>query len=76
MTSASLQMTAERMRNLPPVVDVLTAAAILGIGRTAAYELIRIGQWPTPILRLGKLIRVPSAPLLALVGVSRQGTET
>jgi len=71
MTSASLQMTAERMRNLPPVVDVLTAAAILGIGRTAAYELIRIGQWPTPILRLGKLIRVPCAPLLDLVGVSR-----
>jgi predicted DNA-binding transcriptional regulator AlpA len=71
MTSASLQMTAERIRNLPPVVDVLTAAAILGIGRTAAYELIRIEQWPTPILRLGKLIRVPSAPLLDLVGVSR-----
>ena len=71
MTSSSLQMTVEQMRNLPPVVDVLTAAAILGIGRTAAYELIRIGQWPTPILRLGKLIRVPSAPLLNLVGVSR-----
>ena len=71
MTNASLQMTVEQARNLPPVVDVLTAAAILGIGRTAAYELIRIGQWPTPILRLGKLIRVPSAPLLELVGVSR-----
>ena len=71
MTNASLQMTVEQARNLPPVVDVLTAAAILGIGRTAAYELIRIGQWPTPILRVGKLIRVPSAPLLVLVGVSR-----
>lgn len=71
MTNASLQMTVEQARSLPPVVDVLTAAAILGIGRTAAYELIRIGQWPTPILRVGKLIRVPSAPLLELVGVSR-----
>jgi predicted DNA-binding transcriptional regulator AlpA len=71
MTNASLQMTVEQARNLPPVIDVLTAAAILGIGRTAAYELIRIGQWPTPILRVGKLIRVPSAPLLDLVGVSR-----
>jgi predicted DNA-binding transcriptional regulator AlpA len=48
-----------------------TAAAILGIGRTAAYKLIRLGNWPTPILRLGKLIRVPSAPLFDLVGVSR-----
>jgi hypothetical protein len=34
-------------------------------------ELIRVGKWPTPILRLGKLIRVPSAPMLELVGVSR-----
>ena len=71
MTKASPQMTVEQARNLPPVVDVPTAAAILGIGRAAAYELIRIGQWPTPILRVGKLIRVPSAPLLELVGVSR-----
>lgn len=71
MTGAALRMTVERAQKLPPVVDVPTAAAILGIGRTAAYELIRVGKWPTPILRLGKLIRVPSAPLLELVGVYR-----
>ncbi len=71
MTGASLQMTVERAQNLPPVVDVPTAAAILGIGRTAAYELIRSGEWPTPVLRLGKLIRIPSAPLLQLVQVQR-----
>jgi predicted DNA-binding transcriptional regulator AlpA len=71
MTGASLQMTVEKARKIPPVVDVPTAAAILGIGRTAAYELIRMGKWPTPVLRLGKLIRVPSGPLLELVGVSR-----
>jgi hypothetical protein len=71
MTGASLQMTEERIRTLPPVVDVPTAAAVLGIGRTAAYELIRVGNWPTPILRLGKLIRIPTAPLLELVQVSR-----
>ena len=71
MTGASLRMTVEQVRSLPPVVDVPTAAAVLGLGRTAAYELIRVDQWPTPILRLGKLIRVPSAPLLELVGVSR-----
>ena len=53
MTSASVNMTVERAQSLPPVVDVPTAAAILGIGRTAAYELIRTGAWPTPILRLG-----------------------
>lgn len=71
MTAASAKMTLERARHLPPVVDVPTAAAILGIGRTAAYELIRSGRWPTPTLRLGKLIRVPSAPLLELIQVQR-----
>lgn len=71
MTRASLRMTDDELRSLPPVVDVPTAAAVLGVGRTAAYELIRVGAWPTPVLRLGKLIRVPTAPLLELVGVSR-----
>lgn len=71
MTGASLHMTVERVQQVPPVVDVPTAAAILGIGRTAAYELIRVGQWPTPVLRLGKLIRIPSAPLLELIQVER-----
>jgi predicted DNA-binding transcriptional regulator AlpA len=69
MTTATL--SEEQVRTLPPVVDVPTAATVLGIGRTAAYELIRTDQWPTPVLRLGKLIRIPSAPLLDLVGVSR-----
>jgi predicted DNA-binding transcriptional regulator AlpA len=71
VNGASLSLTQEQILTLPPVVDVPTAAAVLGVGRSAAYELIRCGQWPTPVLRLGKLIRVPTAPLLELVGVSR-----
>ena len=65
-----MTMTAERLRALPAVVDVPTAAAVLAIGRTAAYELVRSGRWPTPIVRLGHRIRVPTAPLLTLLGVS------
>jgi excisionase family DNA binding protein len=64
-------MTVERVQALPPVVDVPTAASILGISRSAAYELIRSGGWPTPVVRLGKLIRIPSAALLELVQVQR-----
>lgn len=71
MTQASTLMTEDRVRQLPPVVDVVTAAAILGIGRTAAYELIRTGRWPTPVLHLGKLIRIPTKPLLELVGLEQ-----
>ena len=54
--------------------SLVTAAAILGIGRTAAYELIRTGTWPTPVLRLGKLIRIPTGPLLDLIQL--RGTRT
>jgi len=71
MNGASRQMTVAAAQRVPPVVDVPTAAAMLGIGRTAAYELIRLGQWPTPVLRLGKLIRIPSAPILELIRVQR-----
>lgn len=50
-----------------PTVDLPTAACLLGIGRTSAYLLVRTGRWPTPVLRLGRLIRVPTAPLLELL---------
>jgi predicted DNA-binding transcriptional regulator AlpA len=56
---------------LSPVLDVPTAARLLGIGRTAAYQLVKQDQWPTPVIRIGRLIRVPTAPLLALLGVDR-----
>ena len=51
---------------LPPLVDVPTAASVLGIGRTLAYDLVKTGQWPTTVVRIGKLIRIPSAALLRL----------
>ncbi len=53
---------------LPAVVDVHTAAGILELSPAKAYELIRLDQWPTPVFRLGKLIRIPTAPLLELLG--------
>ena len=63
-------MAQEELRELPAVIDVPTAARLLGLGRAAAYELIRTGGWPTPILRLGKLIKIPTSPLLTLLGCS------
>ncbi len=62
-------MTADEVRALPAVLDLPTAARVLGVGRTIAYELVRSGRWPTPVLRLGKLIRVPTAPLVDLLGL-------
>lgn len=63
-------MREEDLRRLPVVLDLLTAAEILGIGRTTAYEMVRTGRWPTPVLRLGSRIRVPTAALRELLSLS------
>lgn len=73
MTSVQHRMSLNRAQELPAMVDVVTAATVLGIGRTAAYELIRTDAWPTPVLRLGKLIRIPTASLLELIQPPRSG---
>jgi excisionase family DNA binding protein len=62
-------MDRHQLAALPAVLDVSTAAKALGLSRTAAYELIRTGEWPTPVFRLGRLIRIPTAPILDLLGI-------
>jgi hypothetical protein len=66
---AGPRLSLEDLATLPPTVDPMTAAQTLGIGRTAAYALVRAGRWPTPVVRAGRLIRVPAAPLLDLLGI-------
>ena len=56
--------------DLPPVIDLMSAAGLLGLGRTTAYKLVRTGQWPTPVIRIGRLIKVPTAPLRELLAGS------
>ena len=52
---------------LPPVLDLAQAAAMLGLGRTTAYRLVAEQLWPTPVVRLGRLIKIPTQPLLELL---------
>lgn len=58
------------LSSLPPALDLPEAAVMLGISRTVAYELVRANAWPTPVLRLGHRIKVPTQPLLELLGLS------
>lgn len=55
------------LNSLPPMLDLLAAARLLGIGRTTAYKLVREGTFPVPVLRIGSGFKVPSAPLRALL---------
>jgi predicted DNA-binding transcriptional regulator AlpA len=61
-------LTVADLRNLPPTIDLMTAARALGIGRTKAYELARSGEFPCRIIRIGDLYRVATPDLIRLLG--------
>ena len=56
--------------DLPPTLSVAHAARLLGISRTTGYTLAAAGRFPTPVLRIGHGYRVPTAPLLTLLGLT------
>ncbi|RQX03889.1 hypothetical protein DLJ59_11030 [Micromonospora inaquosa] len=57
----------ERVRSLGMVTDAVTAGAILGVGRTKSYELARLGEFPVPVLKVGRRYIVPVPSLLAIL---------
>jgi hypothetical protein len=67
-------LTLAEIAGLPAVTDLVTAGRALGLGRTKAYELARAGQFPCPVIRAGKSWVVPTAGLLALLGLPVPGS--
>jgi Helix-turn-helix domain len=64
VTIAQLRATA--------TVDLMTAAAALGLGRTKAYDLARREEFPCRVIRIGEVYRVPTAGLLELLGLAAE----
>lgn len=60
--------TANAVRALGLTTDVETAADILGIGRTKAYELAKAGDFPVSVIRVGRKYVVPIPAILDLLG--------
>jgi hypothetical protein len=60
--------TPEAVRDLGMTTDVETAASILGIGRTKAYELAKADEFPVPLIRVGRRYVVPVPAILRLLG--------
>jgi excisionase family DNA binding protein len=48
--------------------DVRTAAARLGVHRLTVYELIRRGEFPVPVIRIGRKILIQKAGLDEMLG--------
>lgn len=51
-------------------LNVQEAADFLGISKTCAYDAIRAGEFPVPVVKVGSRIKVPAQPLYALAGSS------
>jgi hypothetical protein len=67
-------LTRTELLALPAAVPLWpTAAKALGIGRTKAHQLVRTGEFPVPVLRLGHTYRVRTADLWALLGIKPAG---
>ncbi|WP_370092528.1 helix-turn-helix transcriptional regulator [Streptacidiphilus sp. MAP12-20] len=57
---------------LPVFVNLQTAAAVLGLGRSTAYDLAHREAFPCRVLKVGRAYRVPSEELRRLAGVEQQ----
>ncbi len=68
-------MTREELLDLPVSIDVETAGRALGMGRTRAYQAAKAGEFPIPVLKLGRSYRVVTADLWRLLGVAPQTNE-
>lgn len=60
----------QELDELPPTIDLPTAARYLGIGATTAYQMNAAGEFPVKTLRLGRKVRVVTADLKRLLGAA------
>lgn len=65
--------TPDEVRALGMTTDLETAAEIIGIGRTLAYELAKHKSFPVRLLRLGRRVVVPITDLLDYLGSHKNG---
>lgn len=67
-----LVWTEERIRALGTVTTVPIAAAIFGLSRSVAYELIKGNAFPIPVLRFGSRYRIPVAAILTALAITTE----
>jgi hypothetical protein len=69
-------LTIAQVCALPATVNLMTAARALGLGRTKAYELVRGNEFPCRVHKIGDTYMVPTADLLAYMGVTPSADDS
>ncbi len=68
--------TPEEVRALGVRTTVPIAGEIIaGLSPTQSYEAVKKGTFPVPVIRVGRRMVVPVAPILALLGISPDSSE-
>ncbi len=65
----SMTWTEEAVRALGVRADVVTVGSILGLSRTQTYVRLNNGTFPVPVIRMGRRIVVPMAPVRRVLGM-------
>ncbi|MFF7192644.1 DNA-binding protein [Streptomyces sp. NPDC008079] len=66
--------TREAVEALGPTINVPTVAAILGVNPETVYAAIRRGEWTTTrVLRLGRVIKLPTLDVVRLLYAPEAG---
>lgn len=66
--------TEAAIRALGVKTDVETAGSIFGLSRTQSYEAVKDGRFPVELVRVGRRMIVPTAPIRRLLGIDPQLT--
>jgi len=67
--------TEEALWGLGVKTDVETAGSIFGLSRTQAYLAVKEDRFPVPVVRVGRRLVVPTAPIRQLLGMERPGPQ-
>lgn len=65
----SAAMTTDQILDLPASIQLETACSALGISQATGYRLVKSNDFPCPVVRLGRAIRVPKTGLLRVLGL-------
>jgi hypothetical protein len=65
---------AEKVLALGTRTDVPTAYEIItGLGKDEAYRAVKRGDFPVPVIKVGRRMIVPTAPIIRLLGLDEVG---
>lgn len=70
-TQEPYPLTVQQILELPSSVNAETSFRAINISKQTGYRLVRMGELPFPVIRMGRMIRVPKAGILRALGMDQ-----